>query len=101
MMKMAHKSCGLCTCAAVIVLTYTGVFKNMEPFSILYLDLLGGMVAAFFGYQIGDILSNPKGTPPAKRKPAQKQAAPAKAEPVTGEETFLSDLDTPPDQKSP
>ncbi len=98
-MKLTTKITGLCACSAVILTIYTGVFNGMAPLEIISLAIPGAALASFFGYQIGDILSKPKGNPHKRsRKKAEKKQSTPQAEPIapiTGNETFLSDLETP------
>ena len=104
-MKLTTKITGLCACVAVILTTYTGIFNNMAPLEILSLAIPGAALAGFFGFQIGEILSKPKGTlhKRSRKKPEKKQTT-STVEPmasITGNETFLSDLETPTTEEHP
>ncbi|MDH4380181.1 MAG: hypothetical protein QE263_09800 [Vampirovibrionales bacterium] len=70
-----------------------------KPLKILYLGLPTAIIGAFVGYVIGDILDNPRGSIPehklaAKKKKQEDDEAEAAKPVLTGEESFLDDMDS-------
>jgi ABC-type lipoprotein release transport system permease subunit len=70
-----------------------------KPLKILYLGLPATIIGAFVGYVIGDILDNPRGSIPehklaAKKKKKEEEEAEAAKPVMTGDESFLDDMDS-------
>ena len=112
-MRLAVKTGWLCGTGGFLLLTYTSVFRQidlievikgsqmtMEPITELSFAILGGAAGGMLGFLIGDILAKPKGKQPGKKGrkggPSAKDASGAEGSstgPVSGDETFLDDLD--------
>ncbi len=111
-MKLAIKTAGLCASGAFIITALPGFYQQVKPVSAasmmtasvegiglletLGFSLLGALVAGFLGYMLGEVLAKPQRK--AAKKPARtssRQAAVKPVKPVTGEETFLSDVEEP------
>lgn len=110
-MKLAVKWAGLCASGTFVLCAIPGFYQQIKPVSpeellagvaqgmdvleVLGVSLGGALLVGLIGYVIGDILSKPQGKP--KRLESRASSAPSKVkEPsVTGDETFLDDLDAP------
>ena len=103
-MKLSVRLAWLCGTGVSALLTCTQVFRQvnlvnvlqgnqiaMEPVSALLLSLGGGAVGAALGYMMGDILAMPKGCSNGSKK-GKKQQGRHLQKAVTGQETFLDDL---------
>ena len=70
-----------------------------KPLKILCIGLPAAIIGGFVGYVMGDILDNPRGSIPesklaAKKKKEDEAAAEAAVPVMTGEESFLDDMDS-------
>ncbi|MGE0199852.1 MAG: hypothetical protein AB7P76_02650 [Candidatus Melainabacteria bacterium] len=96
-MKLSIKLAGLSASGGFSLLLLTGTAREIDPLNLLWLVLPGGIIMGVIGYFLGETLGNPKGhLKPKKGKSARGKTA-AAATPskrITGEETFLDDLDT-------
>ncbi|HEY9686310.1 MAG TPA: hypothetical protein V6C52_04975 [Coleofasciculaceae cyanobacterium] len=111
-MKLSIKLAGLFGSGVFICTALPGFYQQIKPASVesmiydmvpgmeiletLGVSLLGALVAGGIGYKIGDILSNPAGNYQKQRGRAQKQPKQHELRPVTGEETYLDDLESAP-----
>jgi hypothetical protein len=108
-MKLSIKLAGLCGSGVFILTALPGFYQQIKPASvdamifemvpgmeileILGISLLGALVAGGIGYKIGEILSNPAGNTRKHRGRALKPQKQHELRPVTGEETYLDDLE--------
>jgi hypothetical protein len=83
-MKLSIRIAGICASGTFILTALPGFYQHTKPTSIMHManETLAGMTiletlmismggafaAAFIGYVMGDILSNPKGGPKKKKK---------------------------------
>jgi hypothetical protein len=114
-MKLPVQLAGLFASGAFIVTALPSFFQQVLPSQLsmstssnmelisgvslaetLLFSLGGTVVAGIIGFMIGNILSKPSGKPKkAKSQPLGKKSAKfAKNVPVTGDETFLRDVET-------
>lgn len=119
-MKLSVKLAGLFGSGVFIITAIPGFFQHIRPTSLsgmaneavqgmaimetLFFALLGTGIAAVIGYIIGDILSKPMGNPAPRHQNTRhlqagssQTAHSADGPALTGEETFLDDLDQMPE----
>jgi hypothetical protein len=101
--KLAVKTAGLFATGSLSLVMLTAYFTSQQSWKALELGLPAALAAGFIGYQIGNIMANPKGPTPARNKHKKQAAghgAPMPTEPeqplITGEETYLADLEEVP-----
>ncbi|MEB3286397.1 MAG: hypothetical protein VKJ04_02725 [Vampirovibrionales bacterium] len=109
-MPLAQKSAGMSASAVTSLAVVISMLKSHDPFQIMILAIVAGTVAGVLGFWIGMILEKPKSKPAAQRSLKQASGASARRKggvrtapevsddygsikPVTGEESFLNDLD--------
>lgn len=117
-MKLPLKLAGLFGSGVFILTAIPGFYQQVKPASLnammtdaiqgmailekLGISLLGALVAGVLGFVIGDIFSKPRGKvkkpkpKPAKSNIPSRFLEEPKSAPVTGEETFLQDMDAAP-----
>jgi hypothetical protein len=112
-MKLSIKLAGLFGSGVFVLTAVPGFFQQVKPSDInammsdapqgmnilesLGFSLLGAVVAGVIGYIMGDILSSPRGNAGSRKRPGLKSSG-SKNKPgrlVTGNETFLDDLEAP------
>lgn len=108
-MTNAARWAGLFACVSFLFIVIPGYMETMNPLRMILYGLAGSLVIGFMGYKVGQIIDNPKGSgendlPPILQDllaPPQKQKKSSSAsdveeiqEVMTGEETFLEDVQT-------
>jgi hypothetical protein len=103
-MKLAQKYSMVCGAGAFMLICYTGIFTLFSPMDMLSqlpsgglssvdpmrlvqlmgLALAGACVAGFFGFQIGNVMGNPKGNVTTTQSKSRRQMA---------EELLLAELE--------
>lgn len=122
-MKLGVKLCGLFASGAFVLIGLSGAFSTVDfgtlfsnvttgdapdtaidttlsaPLKVLYYAVPGAVLAGFLGYWIGSTLSHPKGPSQEEIRRRKKERAQARqnrgkvSQPLTGNETFLEDLE--------
>lgn len=99
-LKLEMRLAGIFATATFLIIGVANAYlKTLNPMHSLLYGLASSAVMGYIGYQIGYIVAHPAGPGPAKQRSEkenillEKAAPDEKIIPLTGEETFLDDLE--------